>query len=101
MYITERERRHSAESVLASAIDEESTRQSLSLGVEYRLTNYLMYVFPPSDWLGAILGASPHAGRSASIPKLHKDHLWTKLSVRIKGGFSFILFPLVCIKVHV
>ena len=28
--------------------------------------------------------------------KFHKDHLWAKLSTRIKEGFSFILFPLVC-----
>ena len=87
-----RERRHSAESVSARAIDEEPAWLSLSLGVEYR-SRIASCTFPTArERLGTILGAFTHAGRSAPIPKFQKDHPWTKLSARIKGGFSFVLF---------
>ena len=38
-----------------------------------------------------------HFARVYTIYTIHKDHLWTKLSARIKEGFAFILCPLVCI----
>ena len=83
----------------ASAIDEEATRRFLSPGVEYHLTNYLTHVSCPQSGSAPFFGTSSHPGQSASIAKFSKDQLWTKLSARIKGGFSFVSFsPLSVLK---
>jgi len=76
----------------ASTIDKEAEQRLVSPGVEYHLTNYLMYVSHPGSDLAPFLGSSSCTGQRASIPKLNEDHLWTKLSARIKGGFSFVSF---------
>ena len=78
--------------VSVSAIDEEAARR-LSRGVEYRFTNCLTYVSRCEK------AARHHFGRVHPLqdeapPKFHKDYFWTKISARIKGGFSFVIFPL-------
>ena len=81
------------------AIDEEAAQQllSLALNTAHELP-HIRFLLRDSG-SASFLVVSTHAGRSASIPKFHKDHLWTKLSATIKGGFAFLLFPLVCIRV--
>ena len=76
----------------ASAINEEAAWRFLSPGVEYHLTNFLTYIYRPESGSAPFLGASSHAGRCGSILMFNKNHLWTKLNARIKGGFSFVSF---------
>ena len=73
----------------------EAAARGLSLGVEYRSQIARRTFVPLRKTDLAPFCVRLHV--QIESPRFYKDHLWTKLSARIKEGFSFILFPLVCI----